>query len=508
MAAPTFVAEYEVSSWSTTTSPKTVSVTTAVGDVLVLIGLEENRLGVLATPTGGTGLTWTLQQEVTATPTSDWCAAYVWTAVATTAETFTLSVARSGTAVAWGWICLRWSGSDGVGASSKTNVSGGAPSLGLTTTAANSAICVGNSDWNAIDGASRTWRTVNGAAATEQSYFRSGTTYAAYSGRHNDAGAAGAQTVGLSAPAGQKYSIVAVEVLGTSGGSPQTVTPTGIAIGAALGSPTVTTATTASPTGVATGAATGTPTVSTSTAVSPSGIATGGVTGSPSVSTAVTVSPTGIPPVGAVGTPVLSTAITAVPSGVPTGAALGTPGIVSSVTVSPTGIASSAQVGTPTITGGAGGDPERNLPWTLILNAPQRAVVLTPIPVRELTVSTPIRTAELTTPIRTLEISMTNTVKFGDTHSIELTVYGGDPPLPVDLTGTSVRLLAKSGESATVELDATLDADPTTGKVHHTLTGTLPVGTYDVEVEDTVGSIKTTSPTIGYISLIVAQDLG
>lgn len=571
MVAPTFVAEYETV-WNTTTTPKTVSVTTAVGDVLVVIGMAEGRLATLGTPTGGTGLTWTLRQEVTATPPEDWATAKVWTAVATTAETFNLSIARAGTAQQWGWIAMRWSGSDGVGASSKTNVSGGAPSLGLTTTGDNSAICVGNSDWNAIDGASRTWRTVNGAAATEQAYFRSSTSYALYAGRHNDAGTAGAKTVGLSAPSGQKYSIVAVEVLGTSGGSPQTVTPTGIATGAALGSPAITTTITTSPTGIATSAATGTPTVSTSITVSPSGIATGAATGTPSVSTTVTVSPTGIASAVAVGAPALSATITVAPSGissatatgtpqvttsvtveptgVPTGAAVGTPSVVGSGTVSPTGIPSGEQLGTPTIsttittspggvaTSTATGNPAittsltvapsgissgaalgtpvvtggassvaRTMPLTLTLVAPQRNLAISPIPVRDLEVVAPERKVDLITPVRHLEINMTDTVKYGDTHSISMTITDG-ANVVVDLTGTTIRLLAKSGDAATVELDATLDADPTTGVVHHVLTGTLPVGTYDVEAEDTLGVVKTTSPTVGYAKLIVAQDLG
>ena len=58
---PTLVAEYEVA-WNSTTSPKTVSVTVAVGDVLVVIGMTENNTTTLATPTG---VTWTLKTSST-----------------------------------------------------------------------------------------------------------------------------------------------------------------------------------------------------------------------------------------------------------------------------------------------------------------------------------------------------------------------------------------------------------------------------------------------------------
>lgn len=389
MTAPTFVAEYEASSWSTTSTPKTVSVTTAVGDVLVVVALGENQLGTLATPTGGTGLTWTLRQQATATPTSDWSQLYVWTATATTAQTFTMSIARSGTAIAWGFICYRYSGSTGIGATAKTNVSGGAPSLDLTTTADDSAIVIGNSDWNAVDGASRTWRSVNGAAATEQAYFRGSTTYAIYSGRHVNAGAAGVKTVGLSAPSGQKYTIVAVEVLGTASGS-TTVTPTGIASGQAIGTPSVTPgAVTITPTGVGSGGAVGTPAASTTVTVAPSGVTSGAAVGTPAVSTTVTVSPTGIASGAGIGTPSISgtqtvtpsgiasgatvgsptiaASITVAPGGVTSGQALGTPTVSGSVTASPTGVASSAAVGSPTATFS---DPDLTTPWSLLVEAP------------------------------------------------------------------------------------------------------------------------------------------
>jgi hypothetical protein len=103
---------------------------------------------------------------------------------------------------------------------------------------------------------------------------------------------------------------------------------------------------------------------------------------------------------------------------------------------------------------------------------------------------------------------MSNTVKSGDTHAITLTVFD-DVGAPVDLTGSTVRLLAKLAAGGTLEvLDATLDAAPTTGMVHHTLTGTLVAGTYNVEVEVTLGGVITTAPTEGYATLIVTPDLG
>lgn len=215
---PTFVAEYE-STWTNSNFnvAKTADVTVSAGDVLVIFGVTEDNQWLLSTPTGG-GLTYTLVQQVSA---ANYTNVYAWTAVSAGAQTFTLSITpneASGSGL-WGFNALQWSGSTGFGASNKTNVSGAAPSLGLTVTGANSAIAIGVGDWNAADGTTplRTWRTVNGSAATEQTYFRDAAIYATYVGRHVDAGAAGAKTVGLSAPATMKYSIAAVEVLGASG---------------------------------------------------------------------------------------------------------------------------------------------------------------------------------------------------------------------------------------------------------------------------------------------------
>jgi hypothetical protein len=224
---PTCEAEYETA-WSTVAAgAKTASVTVGVGDVLVICGITESNTYTLATPTGG-GLTYTLAQSIV---TADYTACYAWTAVSASSQTFTLSVTMSGGTGYWGFNALRFSATDGVGASTKTNVLSGAPSLALTTGTDNAAIVVANGDWNAADGASRTWRTINSITPTsgnglEHTYARDASRATFYVARWNDAGTAGSKTTGLSAPAGPKYSLIAVE--GTAGGG---ATVTGTATG-------------------------------------------------------------------------------------------------------------------------------------------------------------------------------------------------------------------------------------------------------------------------------------
>lgn len=100
-----------------------------------------------------------------------------------------------------------------------------------------------------------------------------------------------------------------------------------------------------------------------------------------------------------------------------------------------------------------------------------------------------------------------STVKRGDTHTITLTVTSGGQP--VDLTGATIRLLARrtgtSGEPTI--LDATV-TDAAAGQLTHTLTGTLAVGPWDMETEVTRDEATTTYPTEGYARLDVQPDLG
>lgn len=219
MAAPTFIQEAETA-WNVNTTPKTTaSFAVQVNDILVAIGVTADTSTTLSTPTNsGTALTWTLQQSIVV---SSYCSTYVWTTTASTAESITVSFARGGVSNLFGGNVLTFRGSDGVGASAKTNVTTGAPTLNITTTQANSAVVVVNGDWNAVDGATRTWRE-NAGSLTEVTYFRDSANYTVYGGYHSDSGATGTYAVGLSAPSGQAYSIIAVEVKGSAAAAPST----------------------------------------------------------------------------------------------------------------------------------------------------------------------------------------------------------------------------------------------------------------------------------------------
>lgn len=221
MAAPSFIQEAETA-WTddadTVASVATASFNVLAGDVLAAIGITGDNVGVTLTIAGGS-LTWTQQQAVAV---NAYCWVAIWTATVDSDKAMTVTFTRSadpGGAIFYGGNVFTFRGSDGVGASNKTNVASGAPTLNLLTTQANSVIVVANSDWTAADGASRTWRA-NAGAFTEKTYFRDSSQYSNYAGYHADSGAVTTYAVGLSAPTGQKYSIVAVEIKGTAGGQP------------------------------------------------------------------------------------------------------------------------------------------------------------------------------------------------------------------------------------------------------------------------------------------------
>ncbi len=98
-------------------------------------------------------------------------------------------------------------------------------------------------------------------------------------------------------------------------------------------------------------------------------------------------------------------------------------------------------------------------------------------------------------------------VKHGDTHDITIAVTSDGAA--VDLTGATIRVLARptgTADTATVLAHTIIDA--AAGTLTHTLTGTLAVGPWDVEVEVARDGQIATYPTAGYLRLDVAADIG
>jgi hypothetical protein len=146
----------------------------------------------------------------------------MWTVASVgSSQTFTLQVDKAGgggSTDVWGFMLLRWAGGGVVGTAVSGSGTSSTPSLAITTSAANSAIACINTDWNATSG-TRTYRQVNAANPTERDYFGvAGSTYIGEVFTYADAGTAGAKTVGLTAPTGENWATIAVEVQGGATG--------------------------------------------------------------------------------------------------------------------------------------------------------------------------------------------------------------------------------------------------------------------------------------------------
>ena len=201
------VAQASTAYSGTGSSKTTAAISVQAGDLLVAVagGSDGTTLG---TPTNsGTPLSWTLQKSYAAG--TSWGTAYAWTAVSTitgsTTVTFNRGTAGSPGTNFGGTVYVYRGGSVG---SSQVGNGSGVPQLSLTVLQG-SAVVFAATDFNPASGTA-TWLSVNGAQPSKDIDTTANNRF--YAGRWDDAGAGGAKTVGLSAPTGQKWSAVALEV--------------------------------------------------------------------------------------------------------------------------------------------------------------------------------------------------------------------------------------------------------------------------------------------------------
>lgn len=158
------------------------------------------------THTSVTGVTFTSRGSVgTSGATSR---GSLWTAIGA-GSAVTVTAAFGGTAFPRGLVVEVYTGAQLAASPAVSNIVGGsgAPTNTLTTVAANSVVSWVNADWQAIDGTSRTYRS----SATETAYHRLVGQWTHYTARQA-AASAGSQTYGLTAPIGQTYTMVAIEI--------------------------------------------------------------------------------------------------------------------------------------------------------------------------------------------------------------------------------------------------------------------------------------------------------
>lgn len=235
MAKPTYVGTYQANttpsanwgSTSATATRSTNSFSVLGGDKLIVFAGSEDAVYTFTGITGGS-LTWSQVQNTQSS--GNFCHSTAWTAVVDTGKSMTVSITASGVAGTrnWGFLVQHWRDSDGFGASASSVAANSGPAQSITSTQANSALAFFDTDWDATDLTSRTWRTINSIVPTsgnglEKLYFRNASFYSVVSAIWDDAGAIGTYTTGLSSPATLENAMIAIEVKGTTSGVSVTV---------------------------------------------------------------------------------------------------------------------------------------------------------------------------------------------------------------------------------------------------------------------------------------------
>lgn len=182
------------------------------GDLIFIRGMTYTNTLTLSNPTNAN---LTITAVGTPTNTASTTKHYAWSAVAGSTQTSqTIACLLTGGANEGGLSVEIWRNHGGVGAV-MTPVSGasGAPSATITTNSKSAISCqVGN--FNQATGA-RTYLT-NAGAAVEWLYNDDATEGTSETWYHANAGTAGAKTIGMSAPSGMVWWLLAAEILDAS----------------------------------------------------------------------------------------------------------------------------------------------------------------------------------------------------------------------------------------------------------------------------------------------------
>ena len=178
------------------------------GALLVLVTMGELHSSTYCSVSSSPSLTWTKRVDAEANNSGD---AEIWTAVNPTLGNITVTSDWPG-AANQASVCYVITGQEStLGGAGAYGTSQSAPSVAITTTRANSIVLGGISDWNAINGSSRTYR--NSSSITERLYHRVSSAFTAYS-FSKSATTINTYTEGLTAPTGQSAGTVLYEVRG------------------------------------------------------------------------------------------------------------------------------------------------------------------------------------------------------------------------------------------------------------------------------------------------------
>lgn len=214
---PTLVASYFVASSTSgdTTSLVTSAFTPSNGEVIVVKAATWDTGTPSGTPSGG-GLTYTRQATAQPGGFNGYVTIFT-TIVSGSPGSMSVTLSPPAASSSHSMVVERWS-SARLAASPATNatISGvGTPSATVTTTAANSIVTWANVDDQSNDPTGHTYLSSATEDGLSDGHVGSGSVqYYAY----QTAASAGAQTIGMSLPTGQKWTMLGIEVQAAGGG--------------------------------------------------------------------------------------------------------------------------------------------------------------------------------------------------------------------------------------------------------------------------------------------------
>jgi hypothetical protein len=215
---PTLAASFNVNSAAAdTTALTTSSFTPATGDIIVVKGVVADNFA-MAAPSDTQGNTYT-QRALSSLGSNVWAA--IWTATASSATSMTVSTGTVGAAQWHSTTVERWSGAAlaGTPATNGTKTGTGAPATTLTSTGTGSVVTWLNGDWAAVSPAGRTYNTTS-ATPTEDGIHDKSTGFYVAEYAWQAAASPGTQTFGLTAPTGETWTLLGIEILASGGPAP------------------------------------------------------------------------------------------------------------------------------------------------------------------------------------------------------------------------------------------------------------------------------------------------
>jgi hypothetical protein len=218
VTAPSLIQYAESVNWTVSGTKATGTLTWLTGDLIVVVGGDENA-ATLAAPTAA-GLSFSPVSGVLSGTAGSSCGANAWTATAASGSSSTVSGTGAGSD-AWGFACWVFRGSDGVGNTAASGAASTALTISLTRSGTNSRVVGIGLDWAGAATTGYAFTPALGTDGHDRVHVQDSGHYTVYVADWDDQGSPGATSYGISGVTGvSQFTKVYLEILGTGGGAP------------------------------------------------------------------------------------------------------------------------------------------------------------------------------------------------------------------------------------------------------------------------------------------------